>query len=363
MAGSATFARAVTNYFALGRPRWRAALSARRGAYIGLLGLLGVGQASGCGSKTDLVIGSNFVAGGASTGGSAAAGADASNAGAEVGGSAGSVAGGAGGTEPNAGQAGLGDAGASDAGASNCDPLDVAPGGSLVHRYSFDGAGGSFAVDSIGSADGTLMEATGPTSTCTGAEVNAPGAVLDGNGRLVLDGCKGYVDFPNHLFAMLNNVTLVIWAKWSGGSAFQRYFDFGVGAGENVTTGQGSSYLAVETAGLNPTQLQLLVRQAPTSPEQQIPTLRNMNDKLQHQVALVFASNAYTELYRDGQRLGRLPITWSLGSISDVNNWIGRSQWASDHTFGGTVDEFRIYDQALSPCAMQALYAAGPHTL
>ena len=48
---------------------------------------------------------------------------------------------------------------------------------------------------------------------------------------------------------------------------------------------------------------------------------------------------------------------------SDLNDWIGRSQWTSDHTFNGTVDEFRIYGKALSECAMRAVYSAGPNSL
>ena len=87
-----------------------------------------------------------------------------------------------------------------------------------------------------------------------------------------------------------------------------------------------------------------------------------MNDQLEHQVAVVFVSNSHAELYRDGASLGRVAIDWSLSSIQDLNDWIGRSQWASDHTFNGTVNEFRLYGRALSECAIAALDVAGPNS-
>jgi hypothetical protein len=184
--------------------------------------------------------------------------------------------------------------------------------------------------------------------------------MLDGNGQLLLDGCKGYVDLPNNLFKDLTEVTIVTWQKWKGGAAFERYFDFGVGVREDDSTGQGSSYLAVATYGLDQTKLQLLARQGPSSPEESIRSFADMNDQVEHQVAAVFVNNSYAELYRDGASLGRIAVTWSLSAINDVNEWIGRSQWANDHTFNGNVNEFRIYDRALTPCAVRALYLSGP---
>ncbi|MES1177424.1 MAG: hypothetical protein ABUL62_24090 [Myxococcales bacterium] len=37
--------------------------------------------------------------------------------------------------------------------------------------------------------------------------------MLDGNGRLVLDGCKGYVNLPNDLTKALTDVTIISWTK------------------------------------------------------------------------------------------------------------------------------------------------------
>ena len=225
-----------------------------------------------------------------------------------------------------------------------CARSDVAPPGSLIHRYSFGGTG-TVATDSVGAADGDLK----------------PGATLDGKGSLSLDGVNGYVNLPNRLISVLTDVTFVTWTTFLGGSGFERIFDFGVGVGEDDTSGQGVSYLAVAPYG-GESRLLMLAKEA-TQAEIQITSAADVSDNKEHQVALVFVSASYAELYLDGQLLGRTPIPFSLSDINDVNDWIGRSQWVSDHSYNGTVDEFRIYSQALSPCAVQALYDAGPNAL
>jgi hypothetical protein len=349
-----------------------------RGA--GRLGFfVSIAAASGCGSSTDLVIGHDAVS--ISPGGSGAAG-DPAGASSGAGNASGGVPGGAG-LEVSAGvgagvsvagavqgSAGAGAsadtagaAGMASAGAPSCAVTDVAPVGSLRHRYSFDGTGigpGVAIKDLVGIADGQVKEAPPPPAPAPACPAE-PHPMLDGNGQLLLDGCKGYVDLPNNLFKDLTEVTIVTWQKWKGGAAFERYFDFGVGVSEDDSTGQGSSYLAVATYGLDQTKLQLLARQGPISPEESIRSFADMNDQVEHQVAAVFVSSSYAELFRDGVSLGRIAVTWPLSSINDVNEWIGRSQWANDHTFNGSVNEFRIYDRALTPCAIQALYLSGPN--
>lgn len=303
-----------------------------------VLGCLVVPSIDACGSKDDLSIGSfpTLTAGGAmaivpSGGAGGVSGSAPMSAG-----TSGSAEGGEGGAPSLPGAAGA--AGE----APVCTANDVAPAGSLLHRYSFSGTGLT-ATDSVGTQNGTIE----------------PGATLDGNGLLVLDGSSGYVDLPNKLISVLTDVTLVTWAKFLGGAGYERIFDFGVGVGENDTSGQGVSYVAVAPYG-GTSRLLMLARKDAASPEVQIPSDADINDQQEHQVALVFASMSRAELYLDGKLLGRTAITFSLSDIVDVNDWLGRSQWVNDHYFNGSIDEFRIYGQALTPCAIQALDAAGP---
>jgi hypothetical protein len=308
-----------------------------------LLAVCATAEGTGCGSKSDLVIGQNQgvavpEAGGSGGGtelndGSPGAAADAALDAAQNADAA------SGGAMPSGGTTQVG-----AAGADSCSSGDVAPPGSLLHRYSFNGTG-TVAKDTVGTADGDIE----------------PGATLDGNGLVVLDGNTGYVDLPNRLISVLKDVTVVTWMTWLGGTGYERIFDFGVGVGENDTSGAGQSYLAVSPFG-GSSRVQLLTKYSAIA-ELQITSDLNVNDGKEHQVVAVFASLSRAELYVDGQLLGRIPITFSLSDIDDVNDWIGRSQWVDDHAFNGSVDELRIYDQALSACAIQALDDAGPNAL
>ena len=313
---------------------------AARGAACGTLVMsIGASYVTGCGSKFDLLIGRNthVVApqAGADNGGGSSATDDSTGAESGTGGLAGS-------------------ADLPEASPVNCG-ADAPPSlNNLVHRYSFDGTG-SIAKDSAGGGDGELLS-IGPG----GVPMPGTGAVLDGNGQLVLDGDVGYVNLPNGLISGLTEVTIVTWAKWTGAAGFERIFDFGVGAGEDDTSNQGKSYLALIPTGLTGTRLQILAK-GPTIGEVKVVSTADVKS-MQHQLAVVFVSSSHTDLYSDGLQVATGTVAFPLSAINDVNVWIGRSQWVNDHTFKGTIDEFRIYDRALTACEIEQLNALGPNT-
>jgi Concanavalin A-like lectin/glucanases superfamily len=162
-------------------------------------------------------------------------------------------------------------------------------------------------------------------------------------------------------------MTVVAWVTWQGGAGFQRVFDFGdstntstsgVGQGD-----QGKSYLAMlpSTNFANGDRLgvQLAMPQFSTL---SLGSNADMVEGSRYQVALVFQSGQRVALYRDGALLIESPTNVSLAMLNDVNNWIGRSQWLSNHGFHGSYDEFRIYDSALGACQIAALRDQGPDT-
>jgi hypothetical protein len=53
----------------------------------------------------------------------------------------------------------------------------------------------------------------------------------------------------------------------------------------------------------------------------------------------------------------------ALSTLDDVNNWLGRSQYASDQEFAGTIHEFRIYSKALSASELNTNFMLGPDML
>jgi len=248
-----------------------------------------------------------------------------------------SSAGGAG--SPAVSQAGSsGDASLPEAGVKT-DAGVTAP--HLIHRYSFDGEG-TRVVDSIRHADGELMN----------------GAALDGAGHVSLDGKTQYVNLPNGLISSLTDATLVTWLAWNGGPCWQRVFDFGsTDAGEdlvgNATTSVFATPLRCPENG-PATAIETTSVVGSVDANVMFPQLQNSP------ITVVLDVTAgELRLYSNHLFIGSGAVE-PLSSISDVNDWLGQSQWTQDVHLRGTYDEFRIYDTALTPDEVAAVENAGP---
>jgi hypothetical protein len=77
-----------------------------------------------------------------------------------------------------------------------------------------------------------------------------------------------------------------------------------------------------------------------------------------HHVVAVLDASAM-RLYFDGIEAASTTsvklTTLDLGAMP--NEWIGRSEFSSDPYFDGMIDEFRVYDRALSADEVAALFA------
>jgi hypothetical protein len=79
-----------------------------------------------------------------------------------------------------------------------------------------------------------------------------------------------------------------------------------------------------------------------------------------HQVALTLNGNSGM-LYLDGNPVGTnaaLTLNPVILGIT-TNDFLGRSQWATDPYYNGQFEEFRIYNAALSPAEVAATCALG----
>jgi hypothetical protein len=238
-----------------------------------------------------------------------------------------------------------------------------------VHRYSFNGVG-TLAVDSIGTADGEIV-----------------GAQLGGTGTLTLSGGTSatapYVALPHGILRELHDATFETWVNWAGpvasdgtGSPWQRVFDFGEGAtgvaGEQATGGANARsylFLTPQTAPRSAAEMPA-TRVAFQVPHDQqsvdLETVVNTSPLpvgIDTQVGvLIDASNHKMSLFVNGVIAGAVDLTQDdpLSYVYDINDWLGRSQFAQDDGFSGTFLEFRIYDSALTPAQVEMSYAAGP---
>lgn len=212
----------------------------------------------------------------------------------------------------------------------------------LVHRYSFNGSG-AIAVDSVGGADGDVRTTS-----------------LAGTGVLTLAGTDSdeFVHLPNGIVSALTDATFEAWVTWGGGNQWQRVFDFGSSDGGETAQGQGVTYLFLTPNG-NGT-LRTVFTDNGVGAETVAAAATALGTAPSHVAVVVSDAMSLLELYRDGALETSVAFTGQLSDLDDVNNWLGRSQYANDDEFGGTIDEFRIYDVALSDVEIQFSYDSGP---
>ena len=74
---------------------------------------------------------------------------------------------------------------------------------------------------------------------------------------------------------------------------------------------------------------------------------------------VVVVSAESLSLFYEGNLVARVPRSVDLGVISDVNAWLGRSQYSADGYFEADYAVFRVFDRALTDCEVAKLAAQG----
>lgn len=225
----------------------------------------------------------------------------------------------------------------------------------LVHRYSFNEAGGTTVEDSVGTADGIIK---GNGAYFDGTNLQLPG---QSNSADPAETIGGYVDLPNGIIRVLTNATFETWVTWWGSSAWERIFDLGTsGGGEDISDGNGN-YLFLSPAGAS--FLRFAIRDPATQIEHvQLTDSAALAYGTETCVTVTYdANNNVCRLFTNGLLAVVGTAVTPLNTINDVNNWLGRSQWG-DAMFQGGYNEFRIYDHALNPVEVAASYVAGVTT-
>jgi hypothetical protein len=205
----------------------------------------------------------------------------------------------------------------------------------IIHRYSFT----SDASDSVGGADGVLV-----------------GDAYVDKGQLTLDGSPGtYVDLsaigPD--LGTLSNTTIEAWVTWTDASTqWQRIFDFGK---------DQASYVFM-TPRSDRNQLRSGISIHSFEHEQTVSSVAQLPDNVEMHVAVVIdADNHMIRLYMNGApqcTLFQTTLTPSNLGVT-ANNYLGKSQF-SDPYFNGLINEFRIYNVALTDDQIATSFANGP---
>lgn len=224
----------------------------------------------------------------------------------------------------------------------------------LVLWYKMDETSGSTAADSSGNArNGTLTALGGGAGTFSTTHQVGTGA-LSLNGTSSTAGA--YVSIPASLNAIgaTTAITIATWVNITTDRAWAKVFDF------NNSSTTGYMTLTAYQAQSTPNSVRFAITTTNNTAEQQISTSARLSTGAWHHIVLVLdAGSTYTgTIYIDGAAAGTNPaMTLRPSSLGNTtNNWIGRSAFTADPLFSGLVDDFRIYNRALTATEIAALY-------
>ncbi|HTL55224.1 MAG TPA: LamG-like jellyroll fold domain-containing protein [Candidatus Limnocylindrales bacterium] len=220
----------------------------------------------------------------------------------------------------------------------------------LIHRYSFSD---SNVVDSVGGANGE-------------AQVNTlkpnPNPVVFTNGQAVMDGTGGYISLPPGLVSGLSNLTVEAWVTWNGGGAWQNLFVFG-----NTDAGGAGMFGLFGTPNYGGSNGKFRLGFGNADPgynnEFDVSDSNNFfpTNTPAHLVVVYAPVDGGTRIYINGQFHVSGGAPDPLSALQDVLNYLGRSGYNADPAYNGSIDEFRIYDGALSGVEVANDYIAGPN--
>jgi alpha-L-arabinofuranosidase len=212
----------------------------------------------------------------------------------------------------------------------------------LVHRYSFNETSGVTVADSVGGPawNGTL-----------------PRGGMFGNGQLkLLSGSQQYVHLPTGILSNYTAVTVEAWATFPDQLAVNCFF-FGFG---NTNGSSGENYIfCAPQAG------RTAITSGNFSSEQNAYGNFDFSFHTNFHVTAVFNPPlGYIALYTNGILAGiNGSITTPFSSVNDVYSYIGRSLYAGDPYPDFMLDEFRIYNGALSANEIAATQMLGQDQL
>jgi hypothetical protein len=247
----------------------------------------------------------------------------------------------------------------------------------LTHRYSF----ATDASDSVGGANGTLVGSTAGGPTVSGGQLNLNNPNFSGSSA-----AQNYLSMPASILPSSGSATIESWFTFTGSGFFTEDWTFSNNA--NDTAGPNSGFgqylmhtISAPQGGPNAGSAggshvgQTLSGYGPeTDAFETTPGLGAggggyLDDGGTYMSATVIDGSAGTinyYLYRVSDGVGGLQQSITaipLSSYAFTNAYLGRSAFAGDNSTSGSVDEFRIYDNAQSASDVAGDLAAGPNTV
>jgi hypothetical protein len=215
---------------------------------------------------------------------------------------------------------------ASDVGSPGDGALDGSSMPRPILYYKFDESSGDVVNDSSGNAR---------TGTAIGTHTWVAGRV--GN-ALTFDGAGAFVVLPVGVVSNLTEMTIATWVQVDATKTWQRIVDFG----NNTTV-----YIFL-TPTSSTGKIQLAITKTSNPGQQLLNGTTALPLSMWKHVAVVMDGQK-ASLYVDGALESTSNITMRPADLgTTASNWLGRSQYSQDPYFKGSLDDFRIYDRALT---------------
>jgi len=201
----------------------------------------------------------------------------------------------------------------------------------LVGWWKFDDGTGTTAVDSSGNGND--------------ATVYGDPQWIDGwlDGAIQFDGVDDYVELPiGSMISSLTNSTFLIWANFANtGGAWQRIWDFGSGEQINM-------FLTPRIGTGDP--MRFAITETSYADEDQTTAPNTLASGWHHVAVIIDIDNNAHRLYLDGELVAEnTDARYSPSTLGETTqNWLGRSQYVADGYFVGSLDDFQIYNHAMS---------------
>jgi hypothetical protein len=248
----------------------------------------------------------------------------------------------------------------------------------LTHEYSFTNG----ATDSIGGANGTLMN----SATVSGGALQLNNPNFTGNTSGQTD-TSGYLSLPVSILPTSGAVTIETWFTFTGSGFFTEAWTFSNATDANPPVGgeyfmdtisapqpagtpgsgnnTGGNHIVEGLHGYNPGPEIDAFGTTPGMGAFGGGYLDN-GDTCFSAVTIDSSGNLSYYLYDETAGVGGLQSVVAGDPLSDfafTNAYLGRSAFSGDNATSGSIDEFRIYNNAETASVIAADYAAGPNVV
>lgn len=230
-------------------------------------------------------------------------------------------------------------------------PLDELPEGALQLQYEFESAdvqSGTVKDLSGNDRDGTIVNPAA-VSWVDGARTGS--RALDLPGGASTSTTAPYISIPRGLFANMSAATISSWVNWDGGADFQ--WVYGLGANNNRSIfytpsfNDGAARSSIKPVNGN--------QEVGVSSPGKLATDRWIN-------VVTVVDEQTISYFVDGVKVGSKPAALDLDAVmhattGTTSGFLGKPFWGGHPFFDGSIDDFRVYNVALTDAQVAALSA------